>query len=299
VSSPTPITATADPPRPPAPLRTWRQIRRRARKLVSGPLGQAANWLIPVLHRCYIDFVWHTSRVEYHGLNLMLEGVEREGNIILACWHETAFFAPRPMMPLNPASLVSASDTGDVYAGVMRRCNFELIRGGSSSSRSRRKPVMDQMIRYLSERRNVVFCIATDGSSGPLHVLKPGAVALMRESGAPLFCGHVDGRPMLRLPTWDRMQIPLPFSRILITFDGPIAPEDGTSYRALRRKAQELLENVTRRTREAIRSGRAPAQGAPVDPSYPPADLRPGTRMFEPGKPMPPRQHLRPSPPPT
>ena len=65
--------------------------------------------------------------------------------------------------------------------------------------------------------------VTPDGPFGPAHVAKPGALIIARESGLPIQPWAFDLHPSLRLTgRWDRMLLPLPFSRIRVRLGEPM-----------------------------------------------------------------------------
>jgi len=72
--------------------------------------------------------------------------------------------------------------------------------------------------------------------------MKPGAVHIASRCRAPLLVEKTWCRRYLRLPTWDRSLVPLPFNRIVHLYAGPfIPPTDSTDQDAIAR-CLELLE---------------------------------------------------------
>ena len=51
--------------------------------------------------------------------------------------------------------------------------------------------------------------------------MAPGAVTLAKLSGAPVMLFGLCARPAIRLKSWDKTLIPLPFGRGVVVFDGP------------------------------------------------------------------------------
>jgi lysophospholipid acyltransferase (LPLAT)-like uncharacterized protein len=69
--------------------------------------------------------------------------------------------------------------------------------------------------------------ITVDGPKGPALSMKAGAISLARDTGSPIMVLTAAARPHLRIPGWDRMWMPLPFSRIIYFFSGPFyVPKD-------------------------------------------------------------------------
>ena len=108
--------------------------------------------------------------------------------------------------------MVSRSGDGDLLAEILGDYGYALIRG--SSSRGALSAVRAGL-RALNHGKMVA--IALDGPRGPAHVAQPGAEALARRHGVPLVLTTVRARG-IRLNTWDHFLIPLPFSRVHLSY---------------------------------------------------------------------------------
>jgi lysophospholipid acyltransferase (LPLAT)-like uncharacterized protein len=69
--------------------------------------------------------------------------------------------------------------------------------------------------------------VALDGPRGPARAMRPGALWLARLSGKPLVVTGAAGRPVARLPRWDRYLVPLPGVHIAIVYGEPILVDRG------------------------------------------------------------------------
>jgi hypothetical protein len=61
-----------------------------------------------------------------------------------------------------------------------------------------------------------------DGPKGPRHEAKMGAVLLARKTGNPVLPFTVTAARRWEAPSWDRLQIPLPFTRARVQIAPPI-----------------------------------------------------------------------------
>jgi lysophospholipid acyltransferase (LPLAT)-like uncharacterized protein len=124
-----------------------------------------------------------------------------------------------------------------VASRLLAGCGFHVLRGGSSRRASRRRPLaLLALIRHARRHPRTLCAIAVDGSHGPHRALKRGGVALARALRRPIVLARVATRPALRLPTWDRIALPLPWSRIRLELRGPYAlPDDATTRAGLER----------------------------------------------------------------
>ncbi len=65
--------------------------------------------------------------------------------------------------------------------------------------------------------------VTPDGPRGPAEQMPNGPVMLARRRSTPVFLIGFAARPTVTLRSWDRSQIPLPFGRGCVVFDGPHA----------------------------------------------------------------------------
>jgi lysophospholipid acyltransferase (LPLAT)-like uncharacterized protein len=61
-----------------------------------------------------------------------------------------------------------------------------------------------------------------DGPHGPPRRVKDGVLSLSEATGAPVVAARFDCSRALRLPTWDGKLIPLPGSRVRVTWSEPV-----------------------------------------------------------------------------
>jgi lysophospholipid acyltransferase (LPLAT)-like uncharacterized protein len=141
------------------------------------------------------------------------------------------------------AAMVSASRDGGFLAGVLERFGVQPVRG----STSRRGP---QALRELTTwaRRDRDLAITPDGPRGPAYVAQEGVIALAQLTGRPIIPVSWHANWKIRLRSWDRFQIPLPFSRVEFFFDKPIhvprecTPADRETFRL---QLETALKNIS------------------------------------------------------
>jgi lysophospholipid acyltransferase (LPLAT)-like uncharacterized protein len=99
---------------------------------------------------------------------------------------------------------------------------------GSTSSLSRTGKIRDKkgkeaLAAMVGLVRDEGFCagLTVDGPKGPALALKMGAVTLAKETGSPIVVMTAAARPHATLFSWDKMWVPLPFSKIVYFFTGP------------------------------------------------------------------------------
>jgi lysophospholipid acyltransferase (LPLAT)-like uncharacterized protein len=115
------------------------------------------------------------------------------------------------------ASMMSASKDGALMAAVMECFGVQPIRG----STSRRGP---QALRELTtwSRRDYDLAMVPDGPRGPRYVVGDGPIALAQLTGRGIVPVSYNLRWKITMKSWDRFQIPLPFSRCDLIFEKTI-----------------------------------------------------------------------------
>lgn len=236
-------------------------LKRRVRRLFSRPLLWAAIVAVPWVYHIYIALVWATSRVKMVGVAEAIDASQEAGGTVFALYHETVLLTLYPARRWPLLTVASRSDSGEVISAVIHHFGLSVARGGSSKSRRRRTPVVKEMIAHMKDHRGTVTAVTVDGSSGPRRKLKPGVIEVARETGAPLHVLHADASPKLRLPTWDKTIVPLPFGRIRIWTRGPIdVPSQTTAaeFASLKQQTQSMLDETVTQTERGEFPDRVP-----------------------------------------
>ena len=114
---------------------------------------------------------------------------------------------PKELPLVSPMSL---SKDGDLQVEVMRHFKISAVRGSTSRGAL---SALRGLLRWLKEERGVVL-IALDGPRGPYAHISPGALYLSKRLELPFWFCHVQCSRAIRLKTWDRFIIPLPFSSV-------------------------------------------------------------------------------------
>jgi hypothetical protein len=91
--------------------------------------------------------------------------------------------------------------------------------------------------------------ITPDGPRGPCYEVEEGALLLAQLTGLPIVPYTCNLGWKIRVKSWDRFQIPLPFSRCEVVFEKPIrVPREATDAEReeLRRRLESCLRAITR-----------------------------------------------------
>ena len=162
--------------------------------------------VVPLLGAAWLRFTGATMRLRYHGREGALP--EDDGPVIYAFWHSQL-----PLMPwvqLRPPSVapISRSKDGEWTARLFSRLGVEPVRGSTTRGGA---SALREMVE--AARAGKDLAITPDGPKGPAEQVQPGAIWLARLTGRPLLPVAFACRPRIRARSWDRMLVPMPFSK--------------------------------------------------------------------------------------
>lgn len=166
--------------------------------------------------------------------------------VIVALWHQRLMMSPYLFdTRLGPiCTLTSGARAGRLAGQVQARFGF-----GTIAMHSHRRHVALSREVLGKIRSGHSIGIATDGPRGPARVASTVPLVWARASGCRIFVVSFSANRVLELPTWDRMWLPVPFSRgVLMCREWketvPRKPSDEETE-TLRQKLQEALNAVT------------------------------------------------------
>jgi hypothetical protein len=143
---------------------------------------------------------------------------------VMAFWHGRILSATYYFRRRGIVVITSENFDGEWIARIIERFGYGTARG--STSRGGRRAML-QLVRDMEAGKPAGFTL--DGPRGPAKVAQPGAVWLARTTGNPLLPFHLEASNAWSLRSWDRTQIPKPFSTVSLVIGEPIhVPREAT-----------------------------------------------------------------------
>lgn len=189
----------------------------RKRKLFNNPL--LAN-LAGVALNIYGELVLCTSRIRVQA-HPEVESLVRNRRhaVIYALWHRHVFFVPllrryerRPL-----AALLSLHRDAQIVGVAARLRGITLVSGSSTRGGAR---AYRQLLVWLASPASA--CITPDGPKGPPGTIKPGVIRLAEQSACLVVPVAFTASRMLRIKSWDRTIVPLPFGCHRLIIGAPL-----------------------------------------------------------------------------
>jgi lysophospholipid acyltransferase (LPLAT)-like uncharacterized protein len=215
-----------------APLESYSRRERFSIRLV--------DWIFYAL----ISLIGKTIKFETEGWE-NFERIERDGKIpIYAFWHNRIFLATYFFRRRRIVVITSQSFDGEYIARFIQRFGYGAVRGSSTRGGV---GALVEMIRLMKKGLPAGFTV--DGPKGPRYVAKTGAILLAKKTGNPVMPFSVEIKNRWTIKSWDKLQIPKPFSRACVFIAAPVyvakdADEAEMENRLaeLQRKLDELTE---------------------------------------------------------
>jgi lysophospholipid acyltransferase (LPLAT)-like uncharacterized protein len=141
--------------------------------------------------------------------------------------------------------MTSQSFDGEYIARFIQRFGYGAARG--SSTRGGTGAVVE-MVRLMRAGCPTAFTI--DGPRGPRYLAKMGAVLLAKKTGHPILPFTITPVRFWEAKSWDRFQVPKPFTRVRVDIAPPIfVPHDADEglLEAKRDELQQALDEINRR----------------------------------------------------
>ncbi|MDT7807842.1 MAG: hypothetical protein QOJ70_1655 [Acidobacteriota bacterium] len=170
------------------------------------------------------------------------EEASRGGPPIYAFWHEQIFLGTYYFRQRRIVVMTSRSFDGEYIARFIQRFGYGVSRGSSTRGAVGALVEMTRLVR-----RGCPAAFTVDGPRGPRREAKMGAVLLAKKTGRPVLPFAANAHSFWQLPSWDRLQIPRPFTRAAVRIAPPIYVPPDADKEMLAAKLVELqraLEEV-------------------------------------------------------
>jgi len=225
----------------------WRRVEMRLQKSarVQGALRR--------LYAGYVRFAFRTTRWRRIGFESYEADIARGVPRVLCCWHERIAFISylRDWSDHGLTVLASRHADAQILVRDLDARGIEMIPLATSGDNSAE---LRAAVRALRAGRSLG--VTVDGPMGPARVAKPGALVIAGLAGIEATpCAYAVNR-FIRLPTWDRFILPLPFARgVLAVGDGFVPPRrmDRAETDAACARLAARIDELTERCEAALR----------------------------------------------
>ena len=186
-----------------------------------------------------IKLIGSTIRWEITGLENADLVSKADQTPIYCLWHDRIFAGTYFLRDRGIVVITSQSLDGEYIARFLKRFGFGTVRG--SSSRGGVKALVE-MIRLM--RRGLAMAFTVDGPRGPRYVAKLGPIFLAKKTGNPVLPFIVECASFWTVGSWDKMQIPKPFTRARFITAEPVYVPPDAGDDEVQKKLDELQRSL-------------------------------------------------------
>ena len=198
-----------------------------------------SGWFGPTFFR-----IWGRSlHIRCLGLENYMFKNEKGQTPVYALWHENIPLGVYVHRNQGHGVMVSQHHDGDIVAKVIAPLGYRFARGSTSRGGAR---ALLEMIDKKSFPGGVV--LTPDGPLGPPFSIAPGVFQLAARTGRPIVAIGFSLSKCYRFNSWDKMMIPMPFSRVVIAYSEPffVSKSSGldVDITLLEKKMREAFERA-------------------------------------------------------
>lgn len=170
---------------------------------------------------------------------------------LFAFWHGKLFLPAVTLLRQQKtpgAVMVSPSRDGEILTVALEKIGFAVIRGSSRDSGMR---ALLQTKRKLDRGYSIGFGI--DGPIGPIHVIKPGMPFLAQKCKikiVPVGCAF--SRCWVFNKSWDKFELPKPFSKAGLALGEPIEIKPGDNIDEVCAELAKLIHAEEEHARQLV-----------------------------------------------
>jgi lysophospholipid acyltransferase (LPLAT)-like uncharacterized protein len=202
------------------------------------------DWIFVILSGILKALRWGLFRVKVVDPHNVIHSPRA---VVSVTWHNRLLFFPAVFpaeVRRKTVAVVSASRDGQYIADLIKCFGLRSARG--SSSRAGMNAQLEAS-RALKGGNNVSF--TPDGPRGPRYCMSKGPIHLASMHNTVVVPVAVNASRYWECKSWDRFQIPKPFSTLTVVLGEPIEipPElDAAGLEFYRKKAEDALNLVSK-----------------------------------------------------
>lgn len=169
------------------------------------------------------------------------ENMKENKPYVLALWHNKVVATVLALgFVKKRAGLASPSADGELISVPLEKLGYKMIRG--SSGKDSVKGLV-QLIKAVKEGYSIGTPL--DGPKGPRFEAKQGMMYVAQKSGSPMvFMGAAYSKKWVLSKTWDKCQIPKPFSKVVCVISEPFYIEKSIPVEDYKEIVEKKLNDI-------------------------------------------------------
>jgi lysophospholipid acyltransferase (LPLAT)-like uncharacterized protein len=200
------------------------------------------RWLIrlaDIIFYLLVVIIGKTITFEVENIENYEKIIEADKIPIYTFWHNNIFLGTYYFKYRQIIVMSSQSFDGEYIARFIKRLGYGTIRGSST------RGGVGALIEMMKMMKRGFACgFAIDGPKGPKYIAKSGVCLLAKKTGNPIMPFVVTTQKHWEINSWDKLQIPKPFSRALVKIGKPIYVKPDANDNDIENKRLELQKKL-------------------------------------------------------
>lgn len=205
-------------------------------------------------YRIYGNILYYLIKIIFLTLDVKIIGAEDEidekKGYVCGMWHNKLLISLLCLKVLKKkAGLASPSKDGELISVPLEKMGYKMVRGSSG------KESVKSLVQVIKLVKNEGYSLGTplDGPKGPRHEVKPGMIYAAQKSGKQLvLIGGAFSKKWIFNKTWDKFQLPKPFSKVVCIVGKPIDVPSDVDSKEYSEIVKEKMIELDRQAEEEI-----------------------------------------------
>ena len=180
-----------------------------------------------------------------------VQELERKGvPVLYVLWHGRMLLPVWWHRRTGSVVMVSRHEDGEMVSQLIAHMGYKTVRGSSTRGGG---AAARQMVAAI--RKGTVAAMVCDGPRGPAMEMKIGTPWIAAMAGAWTIPITWAGDRVWRLKSWDRFQVPKPFSRAVVSIGDPLPPIEKKveAIEAFRVVLEQKMKELVLKAEEQVR----------------------------------------------
>jgi len=172
---------------------------------------------------------------------------ENTESYVFGFWHNKLVIPTMVMWYIEKkVVLASPSKDGELISAPLEKFGFKMVRGSSGENST---SSLLSLMRYLKNGYSIGTPL--DGPKGPMYKAKSGMLYLAQKSGKSFIpIGGAYKSKWILSKTWDKLQIPKPFTTIVCVIGDPIHINKDVNIEEFKEEIEERLNEIDKEGEE-------------------------------------------------
>jgi len=135
--------------------------------------------------------------------------------------------------------MISSSKDGELIAGPVEAIGYRPARGSSNRGAASASKILIKIAKTNS------IALTADGPKGPAMKIKKGMLQMAYLTGLPIVPIACDVKRAKIFNSWDKFKLPLPFTKVNVSYGEPIYIKEKDMIPELMISIQEQIDSLT------------------------------------------------------